>query len=110
MDKTMFYLACPYTHESAEVMEYRFKSVNRVAAGLIAAGQHVFSPISHSHPIAQEGLAVDFGFWKDWNMSMLDRCDALLVIKLDGWLSSAGVQAEIWHARQSGKTIEFIEV
>lgn len=45
------FLACPYSHADAEVVEQRFRACNEVAATIVRAGHVVFSQVSMSHPI-----------------------------------------------------------
>ena len=58
----MIYLASPYSHPDAVVREQRFRDVCLAAARLIRAGQIVFSPIAHSHPIASGGFGLPTGW------------------------------------------------
>ncbi len=55
----MIYLASPYSHPDAVVREYRFRAACQAAASVMRSGQHVFSPIAHSHAIAEYGVATD---------------------------------------------------
>ena len=111
MTKTLIYLATPYSHPDPEVRESRFRKVNRVAADLMRQGLHIFSPISHTHPIAVAGeLPTDFAFWEQYDRAMLQACGKVMVLKLQGWLSSKGVIAEIQIAEELGIPVEFIEV
>jgi len=106
----LVYLAIPYSHPDAEVREHRFREVNRVAGDLMRRGEHVFSPISHTHPIALSGdLPKDWEFWQAYGRAMLRACGKLSVLMQDGWQDSVGVQAEIAIAREMGLPVEFIE-
>ncbi len=105
---TMIYLASPYSHPDAAVRQQRFEAACRVAAELIRRGHVVFSPIAHSHSIAQHGLPMDWGFWEAQDRRLLAACDELWVLKLDGWQHSRGVQAEIAIARALGKAVRFV--
>jgi len=61
----MIYLATPYSDPDPEVREFRYREVNKAAAQLISEGHHVFSPISHTHPIAQAGdLPTGWDYWR----------------------------------------------
>ncbi|MFM2094105.1 MAG: hypothetical protein RIS70_1229 [Planctomycetota bacterium] len=91
----MIYLATPYSHPDPAIREQRFATVSRVAAELVRAGQHVFSPISHSHPLAIHGIRGDWEFWSAFDRRLLAICDEVVVLMLDGWRESRGVQAEI---------------
>jgi hypothetical protein len=106
----LIYLATPYSHPDAEVREHRFREVNRVAADLMRDGLHVFSPISHTHPIAVAGdLPKDWEFWQAYDRTVLSACSKVMVLMQDGWRESTGVQAEIEIAREMGLPVEFIE-
>ena len=97
----MIYLATPYASPNTAVRLYRFQSVNEVAAILINKGLMVFSPISHSHPIAlASDLPMGWEYWKEFDLFMLNQCTELWVLKLDGWRESIGVQAEIARAEE----------
>lgn len=104
----MIYLASPYSHPDAAVRQQRFESACRAAAELIRRGHVVFSPIAHSHSIAQHGLPVDWRFWEAQDRRLLAACDELWVLTLDGWRESRGVQAEIAIARAAGKPVRFV--
>lgn len=104
----MIYLASPYTHRDPQVREQRFRAACQATAALIRAGAVVFSPICHSHPLADHGLPTEWSFWERFDREYLARCDLLLVLKLEGWTTSVGVQAEMRIARELGKPICFL--
>jgi hypothetical protein len=105
----LIYLATPYSHEDPVVMESRFESVNRVAAKLMSDGLHIFSPISHTHPIAIAGkLPTGWEFWNQYDKLVISVCKGMIVLCLDGWLESVGVTAEIDIAKEFGVPIEYI--
>lgn len=101
----MIYLASPYSHPDPEVRELRYREVCRCAARLMRAGQHVFSPIAHSHGIAQHGVPGDWAYWESLDRRFLEMCDEVGVLMLDGCHESKGVQAEIRIARELGRPI-----
>jgi hypothetical protein len=68
----------------------------------------VFSPIAHSHSIAKYGLPVDWSFWEAQDRRLLQACDEVWVLMLDGWCESVGVQAEIRIAQTLGKPVRFV--
>ena len=75
----------------------------------MAAGVYVFSPISHTHPIAEAGsLPTGWEFWEAYDNIMLSRCTKLIVLMLDGWKESKGVAAEIKIAEKLGIPIVYI--
>lgn len=65
MEKILTYLAIPYSHPNSLVRHFRFQQANIAAAALLNAGEQVFSSISHSHPIAEEGgLPTGFEYYE----------------------------------------------
>ncbi len=100
------YLATPYSR-------YRYGTVAaweaacRIAGHLIKAGQLVYSPIAHTHPIARYGGVdpLDLAIWLPFDQAMIDRCDVLIVAHLDGWDESVGVAHEIAEFEKAGKPI-----
>ena len=106
----MIYLASPYTHPDPAVVERRFEAVCQAAAALIRQGKTVFSPIAHSHSICRYGLPGDWQFWQQHDREHLSACDEVVVLMLEGWQESHGVQAEIALARSLGKSVSFVAV
>jgi Domain of unknown function (DUF1937) len=110
MPGQLTYLACPYSHPDRAVRVARFEAANRAAAKLMAAGELVFSPISQCHPIAEAGgLLGDWSFWERYDRAMLDGCKRVVVLMLDGWRESTGIQAEIGLAWRMGLPVEYAE-
>jgi hypothetical protein len=109
--RPLTYLASPYTHPEDLVREARFQLVTAIAAKLIRAkGWNVFSPITHSHPLHQlGGLAGDWKFWEKIDTEYLRISARLVVLKLDGWKTSTGVQAEIAIAKRLKIPIRYID-
>ena len=54
------------------------------------------------------GLPDDWQFWQRHDRRYLDVCDEVVVLMLDGWRESVGVQAEIAIARELGKPVTFL--
>lgn len=96
----LIYLATPYSHPSEGVMEARFDWANEVAAHLFSKGFHVFSPVSHCHPIngKMRESRPNWEFWRDYDLRMLHLCDAMFLLKVEGWSQSSGVIAELSYA------------
>jgi len=99
----MIYIATPYTHDDKRIEQLRFDLVTLVAARLIAKGLHIYSPITHCHPIAQAfDTGTDWETWRDMDLYMLGVCAELWVLKIDGWEHSEGVRCEIAAAKHCG--------
>lgn len=100
----MIYLAIPYTYDTVK----SFEIANRVAAKLINHGHVVFSPISHSHAIAdylEPKLRTDQEFWMRQDIPMLEKCSEVYLIYTGDYnliQNSKGVQQELARARELG--------
>ena len=105
----MIYLAIPYSHPDPKVREARFIVANRVAATLIAGGEHVFSPITHAHPMAKEhDLPIGWEYWAQYDRKFLRLCDRLVVVGIPGYDESEGVKAEIGIAYKLGVKVSYL--
>ncbi len=106
MKDELVYLACPYTHQEHAVKTERWRAVNAYAASLMARETLVFSPISHTHPIAMEGgLPGNWEFWEKYDRKMMACCTRMVVLCLGGWSKSTGVKAEVAMAEEMGLPI-----
>lgn len=106
----IYYLASPYSGPEAEMFD-RHRWVCEAAALLATRGTLTYSPIAHSHAVAQVGgLSGSWEMWRDFDLSMIDRTDGLLVLMLPGWERSVGVEAEIRHARATNKSVQYLDV
>lgn len=73
-------------------------------------GHIVFSPISHTHPIACEcELPKHWEYWKKFDECFIGWCDELWVHISIGWERSKGVAAEIDIAKQLQKPVKYIK-
>jgi len=108
--RPLTYLASPYSHPHELTRRARFGLSAHAAAWLVRVkGWNVFSPIVHSHPLAEQGgLQGDWGFWENFDREYLACSERLVVLELDGWRQSTGVQAEIKIARDLGIPVEYI--
>ncbi len=104
----MIYLASPYSHPDPTVRERRFREACRAAAQFMRTGQAVFSPIAHGHCICTYGLPTDWRFWEPFDRHQLARCDEVVVLTLDGWRESVGVQSEIRIAAEYGIPVRYV--
>jgi hypothetical protein len=105
------YLASPYTPVAGESIQDRVDAACKAAAKLMADGP-VFSPIAHSHYIAdhlEESLRLDHEFWMQQDLAILRHCGRLVVLKLPGYDRSLGVKREISEAICLGIPVEFID-
>ncbi len=108
--KRYWYVASPYTSEDEAVMERRYDDVVDFCAVMVREGQLVFSPIAHWHPISCfHDLPRDHTFWRDLDRAQIIAARGIMVLKLDGWEESKGVQDEIEFAKSLGREIQYFE-
>ena len=108
--KSLIYLACPYSDKDRSVRISRFKAANRAAGKLMNKGLYVFSPISHTHPIAEEcKLPIGWEYWQGYDRKCLSNCKKMIILKLPGWKNSKGVAGEIEIAKELGIEIGYME-
>lgn len=91
-----WYVATPYTRYPHGVdAAYRMACLE--AANLLRLGLPVFSPIAHTHGIAEAGALQDepLDYWLDVDGPFLRLAHGLIVVRADGWRDSAGVAREI---------------
>lgn len=105
----IIYVACPYSHSNPLVREERFERVSEFCAELSRAGLIVFSPISHTHPIAKYGLPTDWAFWERFERAYMEVCRWMIVYAMDGWEVSTGVQSEIAIMRELNRPIVYVD-
>ncbi|MGH6796576.1 MAG: DUF1937 family protein [Methylocella sp.] len=105
-----YYLGSPYS-KHPDGPEEAFRQVCVEAGALIRAGMPVYSPIAHSHPIAEyaEMDPFDHSIWMvaDEPLMWGARC-GLIVLMLDGWETSYGLAEEIKFFRQAMRPIVYM--
>jgi hypothetical protein len=105
------YLASPYSHPDSGTRLGRYFSACAAAARLMLSGRVIYSPIAHTHPISDfmDEHDTDFDFWMRQDLPLLAAASKLVVLRLEGWNKSKGVQTEIKFAEAHGIPIEFID-
>ena len=69
----------------------------------------LFSPVVFGHPLAQHGLPAGWRFWERRSAAHCIGCGQRVVLTLDGWRESVGVQTEIRLAGELGKPVRYLE-
>lgn len=107
---TFFYLATPYSKYPAG-LDAAFQEACRNAGLLIAAKIPVFCPIAHTHPIAMacEIDALDHSIWLPADQPMMDAACGIIVVMMDGWFESRGIEHELEAFTKAGKPIVYME-
>ena len=107
---SLTYLASPYSHANPLIRDARFRAACAAAAKLMLAGEAVFSPIAHSHPIEYHFDAPRaFDFWMGQDLPILRHCSVVKVLRLEGWDQSKGVTREIEVAKAALIPVEYID-
>ena len=106
-DKPLIYLASPLTHDDEHVVTDRIHATKWNTRRLLGDGHNVISPVVYG--VAFEDLEPTWDYWRIFDLTLLEKCDELWVLTLDGWRESVGVKAEIDFAVEHGMTIRFIE-
>lgn len=107
----IIYIASPYSHTDVAVRIERYRRAAQYAANLMLQGVQCFSPIAYGHQFNMiYGLPPDFKYWQDFNDRILLACDEVLVLKLDGYLESRGVQHEIKLADDNGIPVRYAQI
>lgn len=104
----VFYLATPYTHPDIDTKRSRGRKAMKAAVDLLNLGVYVFSPIAYNTPMEEHDLPSNWEFWEDYDKAFVRRCDAVLVLQMDGWDKSVGVKAEIEYAEMLGMPVFYI--
>lgn len=106
------YVAGPYTTKEgnpkhqASVRLHRFRKLTMAVVMLTNTKKwNVFSPITHSHPMHEMGLGGDWEFWKSIDTEYLGASERMVIVTLDGWQLSTGVNAEAEIANRLGVPI-----
>lgn len=103
------YLASPFTHPDERIKRLRYLAVNLTAVDLIKQGRTIYSPLTHNVALIDLGLQQTWEFWEKHDKKLLSVCDNLIVLQMDGWETSTGVQAEIEIAKQLNLEIDYLE-
>lgn len=104
----LFYLASPYSHEDPFMREWRYHLAKKAIVFLLSDNLFTISPIVHSHHLGSD-LPMDHLFWANYNRALLERCDGLIVLGMDGWAQSKGVRLELALARRLHKEILWLK-
>ncbi len=95
----MLYLATPYAHENPDVMRKRYETSCRASAKLMSSGTVVFNPLANTVPAVElGGLELEHDEFIAIDLEILRRCDELLVLGLENWRQSVGVNRGIFEA------------
>lgn len=102
----VYYLASPYSSNSAYVREERYLKALFAGAELIEKGFCLIEPIGMSHHTSKVGgTPTGYDYWKTRDRAFIDHSDGVIVLMIDGWFESVGVTDEIHYAFEQGKEV-----
>jgi hypothetical protein len=106
----LVYLATPYSKYRPDI-ETAFQHAAALAAKLMQLGMKVYSPIAHGHPLSTYGKVdpFDHSIWLPFDAAIMDKADALLVAKMQGWDVSTGIKHEIDVFLRDGKPVWYLD-
>jgi len=102
-----WYLASPYSNLPRTDA---FLSAAEAAAWLIGNGVRVYSPITHSHPIARYGKldAGDLDLWLRVDKPFMQHAKGMIVLQLPLWGRSEGIRREVAAFAETQKPIHYM--
>lgn len=100
------YLASPYSSPSPALRRARYIAAVVATKELMQKGKVVYSPIVHWHmQTTMFDLPFDYLTWEGQNDPMMDVSSELLILQIEGWKESKGVQNEIEVFKNNNKPI-----
>lgn len=103
----MIYVAGPYYSPDPAVIQHRMERVYSFMAHLMKMELHCVSPLLFHEIVKEHELPNNFAYWDKYSFNLLKRCDKMIVLCLNGWKESKGVQAEIKFCEDNGIPVEY---
>jgi uncharacterized protein YdaT len=103
----LIYIACPFWNDQDSVRDYRRKKAIDYSTVLIKKGYLVYSPLIYTERFAKDKTKE--GYWIKHGIKMVEVCNEMRVLCLEGWQESKGVQGEIEKAKELNIKIKYIE-
>ncbi len=100
----MIFVACPYWHESEEIRNYRRAAAIKYSSRLAKLGVLNYSPLAYTGNKSAPEV-----YWIEHGLKMIETCDEIHVLCLDGWRESSGVKGEIKKGERLELKIRYIE-
>jgi hypothetical protein len=105
------FVAGPFNGVSEEEKQGRVNSIKLYCVKLFSEGDTPISALLMGLTFADiGGLPTNTEMWMEYCEKMLNGCDELHVLMLDGWEKSTGVAAEIEIAKRLGIEIKYINL
>ena len=106
----VIYVASPYSSKDDAQRVKNFELVTQYVAFMVSEGYTAISPITYGHLLLDyQDMPGDYEFWQNFCISLLGKCDAMVIIKLPGWQESVGIKDEARYADENGIPIYHLE-
>ncbi len=102
----MIYVACPFWHNNESVRNYRRRKAIEYSERLFHKGIPFYSPLLYSERFKAQKAKE--GYWLSHGIQMVDACNELQVLCLDGWEMSGGIKGEIARAEERNIPVTYI--
>jgi capsule polysaccharide modification protein KpsS len=103
------FIISPFTHEDDSIVQQRVELTETYVANLIKQGLTVQSQIAMLYYLTtKHDIPITYDFWRKYCHQMLEACEQVHVLCLDGWEQSVGVDDEIKLARRLNKRITYV--
>lgn len=110
LNRPLIYVASPYSAPTKEGMFEKFEKVTEFTGLMVQRGHVAISLVTYAKTIMDyQDLPDTFEFWETLSLTVLRKCDRLLVLKLEGWETSKGVTAEIGEAERLGMPVSYMD-
>jgi hypothetical protein len=104
----MEYIISPYNHPDSRVVAERISLTSKFVAAMIERGFTPVSPSLYGHGLIIEADMVSHWlFWEKFCKSLLEKCNSVIVLQLEGWDRSIGVKAELEHVAMLGLPVRY---
>lgn len=106
--KGIAYLASPYAHSDPLIKQKRLSNVTKYAAELYDKGVFVYSPLTHNVQLDAFSNRLGWNKWRDFDFTMLLKCEKMILLQQPGWEKSIGVKEEMEFAKLHKIPIEMV--
>lgn len=109
-DEGFFYLASPYTHDNPIIVNQRVWQVHQAMGWLMSKRYHVYSPIWAAHQACKDyKLPTDHEWWWQSNRVFMSASLGMILLTIDGWGESKGVEAERTYYYLNDKPVYLLD-
>jgi len=109
------YVCGPYSakntqgKEDVPVISQRMQTFSLCLEQMVKVGIKPYSPLlMHLVRCYTDKLPGDWNFWGSYSITLLKKADFVVVLTIDGWDSSEGVEQEINYAKDEGIEIIYL--